>query len=148
MTEAEIMKALECCIDEDNELITCDSCVFMECKIGKERECMYYMLKSVLDLINRKNAEIEELQDENEHLAVFLLEAKAEVERLKDKYSAVYAPKAMVRAEAIKEVWNNRPERLNEQCEGKEEFHKGWNACLDEFLDIRNHLLEEMGVEL
>ena len=51
------------------------------------------------------------------------------------------------KAEAIKEFWNNRPERLNEQCKGKEEFHKGWNACLDEFWDIRNHLLKEMEVE-
>jgi len=48
------------------------------------------------------------------------------------------------KAEAYKEFWNSRPERLNEQCEGKEEYNKGWNACLDEFWDIRNNLLKEL----
>ena len=49
-----------------------------------------------------------------------------------------------IKAEAIKEFWNNRPEYLNEDYKGKEEYNIGWNSCLDEFWEIKNNLLKEM----
>ena len=98
MTDNEIIKALECCINEDNDFMACGNkgCAFMECKMGKDRECQYYMMKSVLNLINRQKAEIERLTI---NMNAFGLGMKREAERADT-----------ARAEAIKEV----AERLKE----------------------------------
>lgn len=53
MTESEIMKALECCYNAK-----CSECPY-------EIRCIKTMAKDSLDLINRKNAEIERLRKEN-----------------------------------------------------------------------------------
>ena len=65
MTDNEIIKALECCINEDNDLMACgnNDCAFMDYKLEGDRECHYYMMKSVLDLINRQKAEVERLKN-------------------------------------------------------------------------------------
>lgn len=102
MTESEIVKALECCIDEDNKLVTCDDCVFMECKMGKERECMYYMLKSVLDLINRKNAKIESFTDIGKMYSEIRAEAIKEFMQRVRKYLLFTK---CVNDEDINEIW-------------------------------------------
>ena len=109
MTETEIKKALECCIDEDNEFTTCDGCVFIECKMGKERECTYYMLKSVLSLINRKNAEIDRLTAVEKSHQVLNGELRTAVERLNfenlQMVASIKGLEERARAEAIKEVF-------------------------------------------
>ena len=57
MTEAEIMKALECCCDRN---IT--KCI-KECPLKDfDGECYSAMKQDILDLINRKNAEIEKMK--------------------------------------------------------------------------------------
>jgi hypothetical protein len=57
MTDAEIIKALECCIDEDFNL--CNKCpIKIECYTQT-----VYIKKKALDLINRQQAEIERLKD-------------------------------------------------------------------------------------
>ena len=63
MTEAEIMKALAYC---KNQGLTseCTECPYK----GTKRDCMGVMLEAALALINRKNAEIERL---NEHLSIW-----------------------------------------------------------------------------
>lgn len=35
--------------------------------------------------------------------------------------------------EELKELWQARPEYLNEDQEGHEDFNKGWNACMEEW---------------
>ena len=120
-TDNEIVKALECC---KNDGIICG-----ECPYKKANGCMEKLSADALDLINRQNAEIERL--------------KEEVGLLHSDYTYKFV-KAKAKAEAYKEFWNIRPERLNEQYEGKEEYNKGWNACLDEFWEMRNNLLKEL----
>ena len=56
MNEAEIMKALECCC---NGVILCKSCPYKKYNL-----CSKELLKDVLDLLNRKNAEIENARSE------------------------------------------------------------------------------------
>lgn len=70
LTDAEIKNALVCCINEDDNLFNCGdkNCAFMDCKMGKDRECHYYMLKSVLNLINSKDQENESLKAEVDKL--------------------------------------------------------------------------------
>ena len=55
MTEAELMKALECCKTTNGE--DCKNCpLFL---VETKCDCVCVVLADVLDLINRKNAEIE-----------------------------------------------------------------------------------------
>ena len=119
LTDNEIIKALECCTKCNSDCEKCEIKDFCE-------EQNSEINKAILDLINRLQAENEKLKKSNETFA--------DIGKL---YSEI-------KAEAYKEFWNSRPERLNEKCEGKEEYNKGWNACLDEFWDIRNNLFEEL----
>lgn len=61
MTDKEIIKALECCISDEN----CENCPLHHKKI--ENACTLTVVefyKEILDLINRQQAEIERLQNE------------------------------------------------------------------------------------
>ena len=80
--DEEIIKALEWCI-QNNE---CEYCEYRE-KTDKSDICPIRM--DALNLINKQNAEIETLKDNNEHLAVILEETKAEVERLQAEKDAL-----------------------------------------------------------
>lgn len=55
LTDAEIVKALECCLDTDKG---CRECPFDECITDEDNR----LLKLVFDLIKRKDAEIERFQ--------------------------------------------------------------------------------------
>lgn len=81
MTESEIIKALECCYNAQ-----CSKCPY-------EIRCIKLMTKDALDLINRKNAEIERLKEFIETTRLCDKELKAEaikefVQRVKGVYSA------------------------------------------------------------
>jgi hypothetical protein len=83
-TDEEIILAHRCCTDIG---MGCLDCPFGN---NENAEGCASLDKLVLDLINRQKAEIETLKDNNEHLAVFLAEAKAEAvkefaERLKEE---------------------------------------------------------------
>lgn len=119
MTEAEIMKALECCIDKDYK---CNECpLYVDC----EREVI---AKHSLDLINRKNAENEKLSMEIDELIIAKDQLFDEAEALIKK----------ARAEAIKEF----AERLKEKY--KMHFGKEWNAVYNPI----DQIAKEMGVSL
>lgn len=77
-TDEEIIKALELCIQNT----FCESCEYRE-KTDKSDICP--IRTDALNLINKQNAEIETLKDNNEHLAVILEETKAEVEKLQNE---------------------------------------------------------------
>lgn len=63
MTDAEIIKALECCCS--NNIDSCEECpIKIEC-YTETIDCK----KEALDLINRQKAEIERLQKENNQFA-------------------------------------------------------------------------------
>jgi hypothetical protein len=60
-TDEEVVKGLECC-RKDN-VKDCDACPYVD--IDTKTYCVNEMIKDALELINRKNAEIERLQKEN-----------------------------------------------------------------------------------
>ena len=93
MTDNEIIKALECCVDWCGT-ISCWACPL------KNTGCIhFYKLKETLDLINRQKAEIERLQ---KHIQEGIDLAKQIPEMV-----------ALAQAEAIKEF----AERLKEEQE-------------------------------
>ena len=57
-TDEQIIKALKCCIAQENcEEVSCEICPY-----DKVYDCKEVMLKNVLDIFNRKNAENERLK--------------------------------------------------------------------------------------
>lgn len=106
MTEAEIMKALECCCDRN---IT--KCI-RECPMKDfDGECLSAIKCDILALLNRKNAEIERLDKEYDRVFKENVRNQTEVERLK-KYldtecdscaCGLIEQRDKARAEAIKE---------------------------------------------
>ena len=86
LTDEEIMKALEWHLNDDEK--DCTGCSYKERKlIGN---CVEYLLKDSLDLINRQKAEIENLDRANLQLMAIMEMAQSEArkefaERLKKK---------------------------------------------------------------
>lgn len=78
MTDEEIVKALECCSDYQNA-DTCEQCPF------KDKECATTerLDKYALDLIKRKDAEIDILIRKKETLRDEIVDLQAQVEMLK-----------------------------------------------------------------
>ena len=77
MTDNDIIKALECCINAED----CDACPYFVETDG-ERDCKGIDWKDVLDLINRQQAEIDNLKIELQAMRNAANGYKAEVERL------------------------------------------------------------------
>ena len=63
MTDNEIIKALECCRnnEREDECKYCLSCPMAHCELDEDEElnCLDAVLKRAIDLINRLEAEIE-----------------------------------------------------------------------------------------
>lgn len=64
MTDNDIIKALECCRDTVNNSNCCKLCPYYEVK-----DCAVASANDILDLITRKQSEIERLKTENKHYA-------------------------------------------------------------------------------
>ena len=66
MTDNEIIKALECCVKDDEGVrgFCNKGCPLF----GKGEDCPEFLRRNALDLINRQKAEIERLKDYNENL--------------------------------------------------------------------------------
>ena len=125
MTDEQIIKALECCINAE----TWGDCEEMGCPASTKHGCSFYLrtdddrentiyieiLKDALDLINRQKAEIEELReivftDRSEAIKKLKSEAIKEfAERLKvrlDRKFTVYGREYVLRhlRELVKEM--------------------------------------------
>ena len=124
MTDNEIIKALECCTkDDDNKCYECpyDREYYYECKLN--------VMKETLNLINRKDAEIERLQTVKKHINNLILrdcdyvtaEAYNEafikaLERLHDNVNA--------KSEAIKEFWSKLKAKATTSTDSPYRMHK------------------------
>jgi hypothetical protein len=114
LTDNEIVKALECCGDEQG-LNWCVDCPYY----NKENDlCQEDLHRDALDLINRQKAEKEALINGQETLQKYIAEQKAENERLKRKLVA-YEPS--VDSGLFSQM-------LLEQKEKAEAFEKKWKA--------------------
>ena len=134
MTEAEIMKALECC----SVLVNCKGCYFDTHEI--DGICGSELIKKAIDLINRKNAEIERLTI---NMNSFGLGMKREKERADT-----------ARAEAIKEVLERLKQEDGERnhifddCASilvSKEYRQGRYEKAKEFWETIDQIAKEMG---
>jgi hypothetical protein len=148
LTEAEIMKALECCVSEQ---YTCEQCPYQEIKHydydngfeimpnGKQYDdwsCERWLNTDILALINRKNDQIKHKDDE-----IDLLQKAIQVQEAMLK-NQDYAIKT-ARAEAIKE-FAERVQKLVDMC---------WYDLgnFDDLMEMKtdiDKIAKEMGVEL
>lgn len=78
-TDAEIIKALECCSKAQCE----QDCVVLGCPYYLEEQCSNKIVVDALDLINRKDAEIERLKEELDGETVTNMRLGHEIERYK-----------------------------------------------------------------
>ena len=83
MTDSEIIKALECCLD-----CNCKECPCFKIVDGQKR-CTEIGEEEILDLINRQMAEMEKLEIELKAMRGAANSYKAEVERLQLEVEAV-----------------------------------------------------------
>ena len=94
LTDNEIIKALECCID-----CKCKECPCYK-NIEGEMYCTEIDEEEILDLINRQQAEIEKLNKARQKQAVFLGEEREQKYELIDKLSKANTEIERLRAEA------------------------------------------------
>ena len=135
MTEAEIMKALECCQTTYNR--NCGECPYRIYKSTaiSTHSCSEYLRKDLLDLINRKNAEIDSL---------FL-----EIKELNEVIKKITLPKGCIAItlEEI-EIETAKAEAIKEFAERvKADLTTGWAVMRISVLHIIDQIAKEMGVE-
>lgn len=108
MTDNEIIKALECCID-----CNCKACPC--CRIiDGGTHCTEIDEEQILALINRQKAEIEELQHK-------IVSCNSEIERLQGRVKSVeYSKQCLL--ECFKTA----------KSEARKEFVEGWHTALEE----------------
>ena len=128
MTDKEIIKALKCCGSEVATRLTCQ-----ECPMGGKRDCMTYLYRQALALINRQKAEISELQHK-------IMSCNSEIERLISNIEAMAQSMPTMakadRAEAVKEF----AERLKKHTTTLFD----WSEVVEISVDDLDDLVEEM----
>lgn len=63
MTDSEIVKALECCVNDD--ILEANNNACLECPMNDDNACTFNLRKKTLDLINCQQAEIKRLELSN-----------------------------------------------------------------------------------
>lgn len=120
MTDAEIIKALECCAGDDG----CDVCPMYK----PSSECITELQGKALDLINRQKAEIDELTEKLECLLCHATGSKLS----KSTYSLRTMESAVndevqecceeARAEAIKEFAERLKKKMVDMCYAEDAY--------------------------
>ena len=124
MTDNEIIKALECCSNADED---CENCILNEfCD-----KHSFELIKGVYDLINRQKAEIERLTINMNAFGLGMKREKERADRNLDNLKAVLDERAN-HSEAVKEF----AEMLKEKAKANE-----WNGTICG-LDIDNLVKE------
>ena len=132
MNDNEILKALECCANEQG----CENCPANPHR-GNYGFCTPPLIRATFDLVTRQRAKIERFEKENHEK---FNKWKILDNRTKQRYAELYEEaKAVVRAEAIKEF----AERLKEQKYQSSEWSHGEHPFVVEECDI-DELVQEM----
>lgn len=139
LTDSEIVKALECCIDTIG--VNCGECPYCDNCVTDENTSL--MMTDALDLINRLQAEKDTMQHYIDHL-------KAENERLK-KSNEMFTDIGKMYSEIKIEAYKEFAELLHCQCESIiNQPHNenvrliSWKVAYEEFDDKVDNLLKEL----
>ena len=107
LTDEQVIKALECC----SNTVSGGMCPI--CPIDDEdKTCVTVLTENALDLLKRKDAEIDILIRKNNTLKDEIAELKAEIERLRIQQSNLIADYKQIAINAMKKF----AERLKEDC--------------------------------
>ena len=140
-SETEIMKALECCT---KGVMGCINCPLFDYSDDADA-CKRYAMRNSLDLINRKNAEIERLEKTKSIGTTNWLTKGMSAEQIAEKKAKAIAEcNAEIRAEAIKEF----AERVKAVMSPSTDFNDYTNEFLKIVCNNIDQIAKEMGVEL
>lgn len=128
LTNNEIIKALECCGEEDK----CKECPYYN--KGNFKCLNYKFFKDLLDLINRQQTNNEKLNTQKNVLAMCWKNSLKELRLFKTENKRLRAEKGSAKSEAVKEF----AERL------KVEFPKMLNRSESAFSYLIDNLVKEM----
>jgi hypothetical protein len=109
--EDRIIKALECCCEDDYECQKFDVDVYDnescdKCPLNKTYDCTVILIKQALNLINRQEEMLEAAINGQETLQKYVAEKDEEIERLKavnDSFADIGKLYSEIKAEAYKE---------------------------------------------
>ena len=126
LTDEDIIKALECCIDG-----YCRGCMYGD---TDQFHCKDDLMQNALDLINRKNIQVEGLKNER-------------IERIRELTRVVYDKEiAEAKAEAIKDFAERLTDRIMDSIEQSLNNPDGNNYFItDVYTDIDNLVKEMVG---
>lgn len=80
LSDNEIIKALKCCVNDDEGVR--GSCIKGCPLFDKDEDCPEFLRRNALDLIKRKDADIEEFKKVFDNMADKLVQKDAEIEKL------------------------------------------------------------------
>jgi hypothetical protein len=140
MTESEIMKALECCVKEGGE--RCPECPLDLFHNEGNKWCDTVLMENAINLINRKNAEIDGLKSHSGK-CIYLSDDET-TEFCVEGACKQFKTEGEIRAEAIKEF----AERAKKGCFYWDFIARKHRACTDLTHNHIDQIAKEMGVEL
>ena len=115
MNDEEIIKALECCT-EDEDCTHCPS-------IKEMPYCSNNIMTGALNLIKRQQAEIDRLKSMNQAKLDTIHDLQAEIEKLKneiqitkDAYIMLQTKNEIIKSEAVKEFENRLKNKIKIEC--------------------------------
>ena len=117
MTDAEIIKALECC-SADKSTKYCLTCPLQD--MGFVGECIPEKSKNALDLINRQKAEIERLKEVNEKLLIDFNGLSGVIKRAKAEAYKEFAERLKEMVTPFKYSFNNDIDNLLKELVGED----------------------------
>lgn len=137
MTDAEIIKALECCAGDDG----CDVCPMYK----PSSECITELQGKALDLINRLQADKEALIAGQETLQKVLAEKAAEVEKLKNDCFCISNERDAIGDCLNEAVEEAKAEAIKEFAENCKKGLRTGEIIMDKSIrDIIDNLVKEM----
>lgn len=124
LTDAEILKALECCRSENGN--DCENCPYSE-EIYKQGEggCCNRLMANSLDLINRQQEQIKKLETIERFATKTIEKQDAEIERLKTMHSEMCIGMKVLKKKAIEKF----AERLKEKTMQDIELYGSCTGC-------------------
>ena len=118
MTDDEIIKALECCCFTDTN--ACE-----ECPLYNTFDCSFVIIDKTLDLVNRQNAEIERLKQENKEycednriIAYQRNQRDKEIRALHNQLNGLNFMDKQIKSESVKKF----AEKLKDKAIRRQEF--------------------------
>ena len=140
MTDEQIVKALECCVECDTFGGECRE----DCPFKEVDDCTFVLRRETLDLIKRQQAEIERLEIPILEIKNFDMPKEELIKRIQEAPIQIVPFETKIRAVAIKEFAERLRDRICDSIERSLDNPNGNDYYItDVYTDIDN-LVKEM----